>query len=215
MIKYYCKKCNLDNDQPICESCGKKLTGSTMHSVWAIHRLPFADGGVWLAALGISCTVSLLLFIIIIGAEFFLTGTDKMLSLLNSNLPALLIAIIPITLLLTGLMLLVQGKEVLVYSLESYGVIQRTWHGASRMKCWARLCGAKLDQAVEDENGQGVIMAYERVTLWKDVRQVRYIPRRAEIRLYHCMKLSPMVLRIPQEEYNATESLIKKFCKNK
>ena len=215
MIKYYCKKCNLDNDGPVCQSCGKKLTGGSMHNVWAIRRLPLTDGSVWLFAFAIGCTVSLLLFVILFGAEFFLTGTDKMTALFATNLPMLVLAIIPLVLLITGLMLALQGKEVLFYSIESYGVILRTWHGASRIKCWARLCGAKMDHVMEDENGQGVIMAYERVTLWKDVKQVRYFPRRAEIRLYHAAHLAPMVLRIPQEEYQAAETLVKKFCKNK
>ena len=75
--------------------------------------------------------------------------------------------------------------------------------------------GAKLDQVMEDENGQGVIMGHERITLWKDVKQVRYNPRRTEIKLYHANRIAPMVLRIPHEEYPATETLIKKFCKNK
>ena len=215
MIKYYCKKCNLDNDGPMCMNCGKKLSGSTMHSVWAIRRLPLTDDGVWLGALGIASLVVLILFLLIFGAEFFLTGTEKMMALLNSNLPMIVMAILPLSLLLTALLLTLQGHEVLFYSLENYGVILRTWHGASRLKCWARLMGAKLDQVMEDENGQGVIMGHERITLWKDVRQVRYNPRRAEIKLYHANRIAPMVLRIPQEEYPATETLIKKFCKNK
>ena len=72
MIKYYCKKCNLDNDGPMCMNCGKKLSGSTMHSVWAIRRLPLTDGGVWLGALGIASLVVLILFLLIFGAEGFL-----------------------------------------------------------------------------------------------------------------------------------------------
>ena len=215
MIKYYCKKCNLDNDTSQCMGCGKKLTAATMHSVWAIRRQPLRDGGVWLLSLTVSVSVVAMLFLILFGAEFFLSGSEKMMALFASDLPVVLLSFIPLVLLLTGCVLLLQGSEVGCYSIESYGAVLRTWHGATRLQCWTRFCAANLKDTVEDENGESIVMGHERIMLWQDVKQVKYLPNKGQIRLMHCGKLSPMVLRMPPEEYESARVLIQKFCKNK
>lgn len=215
MIRYYCKKCNAENPSPVCAHCGKKLSGNTMRNVWRVYRLPLSDSGTWFSVLSISALIALLLFLILFGAEFFMTGLQQMTALFSTNLPAVLFALIPLSLCIACIVLTLQGREILLYALDMQGAHLQTWHDASRIKCWARLQLMKPEDAVPQQDGTQLIMAQVRHMLWKDVRQVRYSPRKGEIRLYHTPHIAPMVLRLPPEEYEGCEALVKKFCKGK
>ena len=213
MIRYFCKKCNAESASPVCSRCGRKLPAGMMRDVWRVWRVPLSDGGTWLGALKVTFLLAALLFLLVFGAEALLSGTDRVMALLSSGLPGVICALIPVSLLLTLLFLALQGREILVYALDVQGAHVQVWHAASRIRCWARLQSARLEEAVPQQDGGALLLSQVRHMLWKDVRQVRYAPRKGEIRLYHTPRLAPMVLRLPAEEYETAEALVKKYCK--
>ena len=215
MIRYYCKKCGTENDEPVCCRCGKKLPGSVMRDVWQVWRLPLSDGSVWMGVLSVLCLVAVLMLLTLAGMTFALSGAAAVGQLFSSALPSWIAAVIPAGLALALITLALQGREALVYAVDVQGAHVQTWHPASRLRCWARLNSARGEAVITQPDGGEMILSGTRHTLWQDVRRVKYLPARGEIRLYHLPHVYPLTLRLPGEEYPACEALIKKFCKGK
>ena len=84
MLIYYCAKCQRQNVNNICESCGKSLPGTAARYIWSDYRLALGDavklGQVFrlpLIALAILITVMLALEYVITGSRALIFLTDS------------------------------------------------------------------------------------------------------------------------------------------
>lgn len=213
MIRWYCKKCGQDSDTEICSQCGKKLSGATLRDLWTVYRVPLSDLCAWKNAFLFLLILALVMTVILFIGEFLLSNAEEALKMSVSGPVAAVFLLIPLGLLLLCFGFLLQGRETLVYCLDSRGAHMQTWHEAGRLRCWARLQAWHPEDIVENPDGSAVLLSQTRHLMWADVREVVFAPARGEIRLYSSLRLAPFVLRLPPDEYDTAERMVKKTCR--
>lgn len=215
MIYSYCKHCKAESPGDTCQTCGRRATANAQRNVWSAAFQPLTDGRVWKGVLLTLAVVAGLAFLVLIGVDALLLGPSGASRVMQGNLPALIFALLPIGLLAAFLCLYFQGKEILVYVLDPQGAHLQTWHEPSRKKSWARLQTADPSLNVQNQNGGMMHLAQERHMVWQDVQSVKYRPQSCTILLYHTPHCAPMVLRLPQNEYELAAAYVAKYCKGK
>ena len=212
MIVSYCKKCKLESEGTVCQQCGKRASASSIRDVWRTVRVPSADTGSWRSAVGILYFVVILLLAALVVVERLGSSAHSFATSVGSLISAVAIAgVIGLLIVLAALSL--QGREEIRYILDMEGAHMQTWYRASRIHAWARLQRANMSAAVQSRDGSKYLKAEERHLLWRDINEINYSPSTGTIRLYRTPHLAPFVLRIPPEEYEMAEALIKKHTK--
>ena len=214
MIVSYCKKCRLESAGKVCPSCGKKASAASVRDVWRTVRVPAADGAAWRSLILVLLLCTALLALLLLGAERLMNTAAHFQQVYGSILTLTLLAPL-VGLLIGATALLLQGREEIRYSLDTTGAHTQTWHRFSHIRSWARLQGACSADAVEATDGTRFVMSDERHILWQDVNEIKYSPASGTIRLYHTPHLAPLTLRIPPDEYETAELIVKKYAKLK
>ena len=215
MIVSYCKKCKMETAGVVCSQCGKKQPAANVRDVWRAVRVPVADASAWRSALWVLLLTAALLFLLLFGAERLMSSSVKFDSVLGSQLTTYVLLVPVAGLALLFLALSLQGREEIRYSLDTTGAHLQVWHRASRVRSLARLQAPRLSDAVLGQDGMKYTLADERHMLWQDVNEIKYSQGAGLIRLYHTPHLAPFQLRIPAEEYDTAEAIIKKYTKLK
>ena len=212
MIVSYCKKCKLDSEGTVCSSCGKRASASCVRDVWRIVRVPGADAGTWRSvARGI-----LLAAVILTGGLVLLERFQSSQQDFENHLGGILSTAAILTagvFAVAAAMLLLQGREEIRYTLDMTGAHLQTWHRASYLRSWARLQSARMDRAIPSRDGSRYVISEERHIRWKDIHEIKYVPSAGAIKLYHVRHLAPFILRIPDEEYDTAEAIVKKHTR--
>ena len=212
MIVSYCKKCKIESEGAVCQQCGKRAPSSNVRDVWRTVRVPGADAGAWRSAIGILSFTVILLLAVLLLAERFGSSAQNFSASVGTLISAVAVAgVIGLLIVLAAFAL--QGREEIRYILDMEGAHMQTWYRASRIHAWARLQRANMSAAVQSRDGSRYIKAEERHLLWQDINEIGYSPSTGTIRLYRAPHLAPFVLRIPPEEYEMAEALIKKHTK--
>ena len=202
----------MDSREEICAQCGRKLPGTVMRDVWRVYRVPMSDTAAWKTVFIVLLIVSVGMFAILFLGETLLGDISRALKLFTNGTAAGCMMILPAGLALQFLLFLVQGREILVYCLDSRGAHMQTWHRSGRLRSWARLQRAHEEDAIEGDLDDMSLLSQVRSILWNDVRAVTLMPARGEIRLYSSSRLAPFTLRLPDEEYETAQRLVKKYC---
>lgn len=215
MIYSYCKHCKAESPGDTCQTCGKRASAAAQRNVWSASFLPLTDSRTWKSILLTLVLACVLCFLLLIGLDALLLGPSGASRVLQGNLPALIFSILPLGLLIAFLFLYLQGRETLVFVLDPRGAHLQTWHEPSRKKSWARLQTADASRDVPNPAGSMMHLSQERHMLWQDVQSVQYKPHQSLILLYHTPHCAPMVLRLPQAEYEMAAAYVSKHCKGK
>lgn len=210
MTGYYCEKCNILCSGRQCTKCGKNLPSAAYRDVWHVVRVPASDGIVWKPVLLVLLSVTVLLLVF---TAVFCLMNQSVGALLSEGTVPVILSVIPAGIILTLIVLVMQGREDLWYTLESTGAREQTWHRPSRLHSWSRLQTYRAEDACSQPDGTMLTLSKEKAISWKDVCQVKLQPNKGRILLYHTPHVAPLTLRIPAEEYNEAEALIKKVCK--
>ena len=212
MIVSYCKKCKLDSEGTVCSSCGKRASASCVRDVWRIVRVPGADAGTWRSvARGILLAAAVLTGGLVLLERFQSSQQD-----FENHLGGILSTAAILTagvFAIAAALLLLQGREEIRYTLDMTGAHLQTWHRASYLRSWARLQSARMDRAIPSRDGSRYVISEERHIRWKDIHEIKYVPSAGSIKLYHVRHLAPFILRIPDEEYDTAEAIVKKHTK--
>ncbi len=212
MIVSYCKKCKLDSEGTVCSSCGKRASASCVRDVWRIVRVPGADAGTWRSvARGILLAAAVLTGGLVLLERFQSSQQD-----FENHLGGILSTAAILTagvFAIAAALLLLQGREEIRYTLDMTGAHLQTWHRASYLRSWARLQSARMDRAIPSRDGSRYVISEERHIRWKDIHEIKYVPSAGVIKLYHVRHLAPFILRIPDEEYDTAEAIVKKHTR--
>lgn len=212
MIVSYCKKCKIESEGGVCQQCGKRAPASAVRDVWRTVRVPSADTGTWRSAVAALSCIIMLLAVGLLVAERFSSSAQGFSASVGGLISAIAIAgVIGLLIMLAALSL--QGREEIRYILDTDGVHMQTWYRASHLHAWTRLQHSGMKSAIQSRDGSKYIKAEERHLIWRDIDEINYSPSTGTIRLYRTPHLAPFVLRIPPEEYEMAESLIKKHTK--
>ncbi len=212
MIVSYCKKCKMESEGAVCQQCGKRAPSSSIRDVWRTVRVPGADTGAWRSAVGILSFTVIVLLAALLLIERFGSSAQNFAASAGSLISAVAVAGV-IGLLIVVAAFSLQGREEIRYILDMEGAHMQTWYRASRVHAWSRLQHANMGAAVQSRDGSKYLKAEERHLLWRDINEINYSPSTGTIRLYRAPHLAPFVLRIPPEEYEMAEALIKKHTK--
>ena len=213
MITWYCSKCARNNPEALCTACGRKLSPGAMRDVWRVYRTPLGDGAAWKSALVLLAVVSFVCLAVLFLWQAALSGFSGALPVLTNGTAAWVFALIPAGLLCLFIALSLQGREILVYCLDAQGAHMQTWHEAGRIRSMARMQAAKAQNASVQEDGSSMILSQTRHLLWTDVKSVRFLPAKGEIHLFSGPHIVPYILRLPPEEYDSAETMVKKHCR--
>ena len=215
MIVSYCKKCKKESAGSVCQYCGKRAPSSAVRDVWRTVRIPLTDAGVWKSIALVLAIVTVLLCAILFGLERIFNTKAEFSALLNGQLLTLILTVPFAGVGISFLFLTLQGREEVRFFLDQQGAHTQVWHRASRLRSLGRLQASRLNDTVSSNDGTKYILADERHMLWADVNEIRYLPSSGLIRLYHIPHFAPLVLRIPPEEYDIAEAIVKKYAKIK
>lgn len=174
--------------------------------------MPSADTGAWRSAVGALLSVTVLLLVGLLLTER-LTSTAQQFSTSSISLISAVAIAGVIGALLVVAAFSLQGREEIRYILDMEGAHMQTWYRASRLHSWARLQRSQMQSTVPSRDGAKYIKAEERHLRWQDIIDINYSPSSGTIRLYRTPHLAPFVLRIPPEEYEMAEALVKKHTR--
>ena len=215
MIYSYCKRCQINSPGDVCSGCGKRSSASAQRDIWSVSSVPLANARIWRGAFFSLLGAAALILAVVLGLESIFSGPNQALRLLQGNLIRVTLALIPVGLAVVFLFLLVQGREVNMFILDNWCAHQQTWHGPQKWKSWARLQSADREKDIQQQDGSVMHLSQERHIRWKDVQDVKFLPQRASIRLYHTPHCAPLILQLNPEEYSLAEAYVKKYCKIK
>ena len=75
MLIYYCAKCQKQNVNNVCESCGKGLPGTSARFIWSDYRMSLGDAVKLGQAFRLPLIALSLLITVMLALEYILTGS--------------------------------------------------------------------------------------------------------------------------------------------
>ncbi len=216
MLVYFCPKCQRQNAQPYCDSCGRTLGNPSVRYVWEDSRAALSDPARFgliarVAAVAVAATVLIMLII-----EYILSGPAAFTTFFKSTGIAETAVAFGLAFIGFGLLLLfLQGRESVQYMLDPKGVLKRTWIEPTRLKCWSRMI--RYDKAAFIPNNQGkpFLLAHEEYLLWQDAARFKLAPRAGRISLYRPYAFLFMALYLPRHEFDGAADMVRAKMKGK
>ncbi len=215
MIVSYCKKCQKESTGAVCSYCQKKQPASSVRDVWRAVRVPVADAHAWRSIISALLLIAVLLFGVLFLFERLLTITPMMDAIALNQLITYIVLLPIVGVIMCFFILSLQGREEIRYALDTTGVHIQVWHRFTYTRCIFRLQAPCKKNLQLSQDGTKFILSDERHMMWQDINEIKYIPSTGIIRLYHTPHLAPVILRVPEEEYDTAEKIIKKYSKIK
>lgn len=181
----YCKKCNKDVPAAeTCEKCGGKLALSQARSAWCIDRRPVCDWMSWNAVMRVAAPVALMAITLLLVLQLLMGGVSGLIELLTGPFLPTLLVVAATVLIVTALILWLQGDEVLDCVVDSKGVhVQRYLPEPTPFKLALRLKPQRLMNRVLGRRNRALLFAQQEV-LWKDVARVQLWPEKNMVLFY-------------------------------
>lgn len=180
----YCKKCNREvAPGDLCPLCGTKLPKSATHAAWVLERNPAADWMCWNAVMRWLVPAGLAVLALALLLEGFSGGTDAVEKLFRGSFPLTLGFLLAGILLVVTAALLLQGRELMDYVIDSRGIhVTRYLPEPTAVKLLTRLKSPGLLAGADPENP--VLLLETRDLAWKDVSRVQLWPEKCYILFY-------------------------------
>ena len=80
MLIYYCAKCQKQNVNNVCESCGKGLPGTSARFIWSDYRMSLGDAVKLGQAFRLPLIALSLLITVMLALEYILTGSRALIA---------------------------------------------------------------------------------------------------------------------------------------
>ena len=111
MLVYYCPKCQRQNPQPQCVSCGRALGNPSVRYVWEDSRLAVADSHRIGFLFRVSLVVSMAVVLVMLVIEYIARGLDAFsYFFLSTGIPAAALALGLIALALFGFAMMLEFR---------------------------------------------------------------------------------------------------------
>lgn len=180
----YCKKCNREVPPgDICPYCGTKLAKSATHAAWVLERRPAADWMCWNAVMRWLVPAGFAVLVLALVLEGLSGGAAAVERLFRGSFPLTLAILLLGTLLIVLAALLLQGRELMDYVIDSRGIhVTRYLPEPTAVKLLARLKSPGLLAQADPENP--VLALETRDLAWKDVARVQLWPEKCYILFY-------------------------------
>ncbi len=182
----YCKKCAREVDAgETCPYCGAKLGKNAAHAAWCVERTPVRDWMCWNALMRILLPAALVILLLVLLAEGIAGGIGAVETMLVSGFPVVLLALLGTILLLAFAALLLQGKELADYTVDSRGIHEVHYlPDPTPLKLIVRLKSPALMKNAGQGKGVSVLKLGEKDLPWKNVARVQLWPEKCIILYY-------------------------------
>ena len=182
----YCKKCAREVDaRETCPYCGTKLGKNAAHAAWCVERTPVKDWMCWNALMRILLSAALVILLGVLLAEGIAGGVSAVEKMLVSGFPVVLLILLGTILVMAFAALLLQGKELTDYIVDSRGVHEVHYlPDPTPVKLIARLRSPALMKEAGQGNGVPVLKLSEKDLPWKNVARVQLWPEKCMILYY-------------------------------
>ena len=182
----YCKKCAREVDAgKCCPYCGAKLGKNAAHAAWCVERTPVRDWMCWNALMRILLPAALVILLLVLLAEGIAGGIGAVETMLVSGFPAVLLILLGTILLLAFAALLLQGKELTDYIVDSRGIHEIHYlPNPTPLRLIARLKSPALLKNAEQGRRISVLKLGEKDLPWKNVARVQLWPEKCMILYY-------------------------------
>ena len=182
----YCKKCAREVEPgETCPYCGTRLGKNAAHAAWCVERTPVKDWMCWNALMRILLPAALFILLLVLAAEGISGGIGALEKLLVSGFPAVLLALLGAILLLAFVALLLQGKELADYVVDSRGIHEVHYlPNPTALRLILRLRSPSLLRQAEGSGASSVLKLGEKDLAWKDVARVQLWPEKCMILYY-------------------------------
>ena len=181
-----CKKCNREvAPGDLCPHCGTKLPKNAVHAAWVLERKPVADWMSWNAVLRWLLPAGLVVLILALLLEGISGGTAAVENLFLGGFPLVLLILLCVLLTLVLVALLLQGRELTDYVVDSRGVhVTRYLPDPTPLKLLARLKSPALMRQLDPDANAPVLRLGEQDLAWKNVARVQLWPEKCYILFY-------------------------------
>ena len=182
----YCKKCNREVEPgDICPRCGTKLPKTATHAAWVVERRPVTDWMCWNAVMRWLLPAGVVVLLLVLALEGLSGGTEALEKLFRSEFPTALALLLGGLLALVLIALLLQGKELMDYVVDSRGIhATRYLPAPTALKLIARLKSPALMRKVDPETETPVLRLEERDLPWREVARVQLWPEKCYLLFY-------------------------------
>ena len=180
----YCKKCGREVEPgEICSRCGTRLGRNAAHAAWCMERTPVRDWMCWNSVMRLLLPAALAVLALVLLAEGISGGTEAIERMIASGFLPVLMILLGSILAAIFVCLLLQGKELSDFVVDSRGVHEtRYLPNPTKLKLITRL---KPPGIIPDESGADhVIKLSERDLPWKNVARVQLWPEKCMILFY-------------------------------
>ena len=182
----YCKKCRREvAPGDLCPRCGTRLAKTAVHAAWVTEKRPVGDWMSWNAVFRWLFPAGLVILLLSLLLEALSGGLAAVEALFLGSFPLTLGLILFSVLALVFLALLLQGKELTDYVIDSRGVhASRYLPSPTALKLLARLKSPRLLSQVDPESENPVLLLEERDLPWRAVSRVQLWPEKCYILFY-------------------------------
>ena len=181
----YCKKCAREVEPgERCSHCGSRLGKNAAHAAWCMERTPVRDWMSWNALMRVLLPAALVILLLVLLPEWISGGAGAVERMLVSGFPAVLLILLGTILLLAFAALLLQGKELADYVVDSRGIHEVHYlPDPTPLKLIVRLKSPALMKEAS-KGGSAVLKLSEKDLPWKNVARVQLWPEKCMILYY-------------------------------
>ena len=182
----YCKKCNQEvAPGEICPQCGTKLAKTATHAAWVIPRRPAADWMCWNAAIRWLLPAGAAVVILALLLEGLAGGTAAVEVLLSGSFPWAVLSLLGGILVILMLVLILQGKELMDYVVDSRGVhVTRYLPNPTPLKLILRMKSPGMMDQVNPEAVPPLLRLEEKNLPWREIARVQLWPEKCYLLFY-------------------------------
>ena len=182
----YCKKCAREVDAgEVCPFCGTRLGKNAAHAAWCVERSPLKDWMSWNAVMRILLPAALAILLLVLLAEGLSGGIGAVERMLTSGFPVVLLILLGTILVMTAVILALQGKELTDYVVDNRGVHETHYlPDPTPLRLITRLKSPALMKEAGENSGAAVLKLNEKHLAWKDVARVQLWPEKTMILYY-------------------------------
>ena len=181
----YCKKCGREVEPgEICPRCGTRLGKNAAHAAWCVERTPVKDWMYWNSVMRVLLPAALVILVLVLVLEAVSGGIAAVERMMTSGFPLTLLILLAAALLAVFAVLLLQGKELSDFVVDSRGIHEtRYLPDPTPLKLLMRMKSPAAAKQAEGGDTR-VLMLSRRDLAWKDVARVQLWPEKCMVLYY-------------------------------
>ena len=178
----YCKRCGKEVDAgEMCPFCGTRLGKNAAHAAWVVTRVPVKDWMYWNSVMRLLLPGALAILVLVLLLEGIAGGISAVERMMASAFLLVLGILMLTVLVVTAMILLLQGKELSDFVVDNRGIHEtRYLPDPTPLKLILRMKAPRFT----GEEDPGTLKLGERQIAWKDIARVQLWPEKCMVLFY-------------------------------